>query len=179
MLLAALSCVGLLPGPLLPPPPRCTERAAVWMGRSRAENRVILIDGACPAYRHDVFVVSEPASSLAGNNLMMQRKVTKGRERLAEKLAGTKGSNWNAFIAVQVVLVFDGKKSEPESTSGSDPQVVITSGGDEVGDGKISADEWILEQLNDEMTADSDVQVVTADREVSNCRLPCRSIQSR
>jgi hypothetical protein len=36
-----------------------------------------------------------------GNNLMMQRKVTKGREKLAERLVGIRGAD--------VVIVFDGR----------------------------------------------------------------------
>ena len=41
----------------------------------------------------------------------------------------------------QIVLVFDGKKGEVESSSGSDPEVVVTYGGNEHGDDRISADE--------------------------------------
>jgi hypothetical protein len=94
----------------------------------------------------------------AGNNLMMQRKVTKGRELLTEKLSGIKGG--------KVVLVFDGKKGEAESSSGSDPQVVVTYGGDEHGDARQSADEWIVAALEEATSAASEVQVVTADKEV-------------
>jgi hypothetical protein len=39
-----------------------------------------------------------------GNNLMMQRKVTKGREQLAARLAGISGA--------EVVIVFDGRAGE-------------------------------------------------------------------
>ena len=60
-----------------------------------------------------------------GSNLMSHRKVTKGRTELAAKLAGIKGA--------RTVLVFDGKRGEAASTSGSNPQVVITNGGNEGG----------------------------------------------
>ena len=46
---------------------------------------------------------------------MMQRKVTKGRDELAAKLTGVSGG--------KVVLVFDGKKGEAESSYGADPEV--------------------------------------------------------
>ena len=89
---------------------------------------------------------------------MMQRKVTKGRELLTEKLSGIKGG--------KVVLVFDGKKGEAESSSGSDPQVVVTYGGDENGEARQSADEWSVDALDESTANASEVQVVTADKEV-------------
>jgi len=93
-----------------------------------------------------------------GNNLMMQRKVTKGRENLAEKLSAVKEG------AFQIVLVFDGRKGEAASVVGEHPQVVVTSGGDETtGEGRMSADEYIVEQL---ATVDrrTHAEVVTADK---------------
>ena len=84
---------------------------------------------------------------------MMQRKVTKGRDELAAKLSGIK--------AGQYVLVFDGKKGEAEQEYGEDPFVVITNGGDEQGEGRVTADDWIIAQLDD---VECDVQVVTADK---------------
>ena len=97
---------------------------------------------------------------------MMQRKVTKGRELLTEKLSGIKGG--------KVVLVFDGKKGEAESSSGSDPQVVVTYGGDENGEARQSADEWIVDALEEATANASEVQVVTADKEV-RLAFPARS----
>ncbi|KAL1498929.1 hypothetical protein AB1Y20_013450 [Prymnesium parvum] len=134
--------VGFLHSPMPAAPvasaciPPTSTRAVLSMGRKKPQSRVIYIDG---------------------NNLMMQRKVSKGREVLAEKLSGVKAS--------EVVLVFDGKRGEPDSTTGSNPQVVITSGGDEHGEHRVSADEWIIARLND-VAEDCDVQVVTADREL-------------
>lgn len=91
-----------------------------------------------------------------GNNLMSQRKVTKGREALAEKLSGVRGG--------PCVLVFDGKRGEEASVSaGKDPLVVVTAGGDESdGSGRITADEWIEDEI--ERTNYERVEVVTADR---------------
>lgn len=93
-----------------------------------------------------------------GNNLMMQRKVTKGRENLAEKLGMVKeGQN-------KIVLVFDGRQGEAASEWGDHPEVVVTSGGDETtGEGRMSADEYIVEKLG---TCDprTKLEVVTADK---------------
>mmetsp|Transcript_5195 Transcript_5195/g.13651 ORF Transcript_5195/g.13651 Transcript_5195/m.13651 type:complete len:152 (+) Transcript_5195:2-457(+) len=103
-------------------------------------------------------VIGDRVTFIDGNNLMMQRKVTKGRELLAEKLAGVKGS--------KIVLVFDGKKGEEESSSGIDPEVVVTFGGNEHGDDRVSADEWIIAQLQETVATTGEVQVVTADKEL-------------
>ena len=85
-----------------------------------------------------------------GNNLMMQRKVTKGRENLAEKLSAVKEG------AFQIVLVFDGRKGEAASVVGEHPQVVVTSGGDETtGEGRMSADEYIVEAARHRRQADA------------------------
>ena len=75
---------------------------AVCLPRPRPAERHLLIDG---------------------NNLMAHRKVTKGREALAARLAGIRPA--------RVTLVFDGKRGELPSESGSNPRVVVTSGGDE------------------------------------------------
>lgn len=124
-----------------------------------------------PAVRHDVLRMSgvtpvgtcAPARRLStnrvifvdGNNLMMQKKVTKGRQRLAQKLGGPRSD--------EMVLVFDGKPGEAFQVVGSNPQVVITEGGSEQGDGRVSADEWILEQLA-ELEKGQRAEVVTADK---------------
>lgn len=90
-----------------------------------------------------------------GNNLMSHRKVTKGRDELAAKLAGIRGS--------QVTLVFDGKRGEGASDSGSDPRVVVTRGGnEETGADRETADEWIERAIED--GSHEIVEVVTADR---------------
>ena len=102
-----------------------------------------------------------------GNNLMNQRKVTRGRSELAEKLRGVKvsrarssRSSWRIDHVLvfpplaqvgEVVLVYDGKPGEPASTGGDDPTVVITAGGDESnGVPRVSADDWILDAISRE-----------------------------
>eukprot|EP00316_Scyphosphaera_apsteinii_P022184 CAMPEP_0119329300 /NCGR_PEP_ID=MMETSP1333-20130426/75514_1 /TAXON_ID=418940 /ORGANISM="Scyphosphaera apsteinii, Strain RCC1455" /LENGTH=154 /DNA_ID=CAMNT_0007338383 /DNA_START=65 /DNA_END=529 /DNA_ORIENTATION=- len=90
-----------------------------------------------------------------GNNLMMQRKVTKGRVQLAEKVSGlTRGD---------VFLVFDGKPGEEFQMTGTDPCVVVTAGGVD-GEHRVSADEWIMQQLKQRALREAKVEVVTADR---------------
>ena len=87
---------------------------------------------------------------------MAQRKVTKGREALAEKMAGIRPA--------KVTLVFDGRKGEAESVSGSNPRVVITQGGaEDTGEGRETADEWIERELED-ASREVEIEVVTADR---------------
>jgi len=91
-----------------------------------------------------------------GNNLMAHRKVTKGRDELAAKLAGIRPA--------EVTLVFDGKRGEAESVSVTrDPRVVVTRGGDETGEDRETADDWIARQL-DAASRDVQIEVVTADR---------------
>jgi predicted RNA-binding protein with PIN domain len=92
-----------------------------------------------------------------GNNLMGHRKVTKGREQLAAKISGIRGS--------QVIIVFDGKRGEAATVSGSDPQVVVTAGGDEAtGAERQTADEWIEAVLEEKTSKENVIEVVTADR---------------
>ena len=109
--------------------------AAVRMGRTKMPNdRVTFIDG---------------------DNLMMHRKVTKGREDLTAKLAGIRGG--------RTVIVFDGRKGEVASETGSDPYVVITAGGCEDGSAlRQTADEWIERALDE--APETSIEVVTADR---------------
>ena len=99
---------------------------------------------------------AERVMFIDGNNLMAHRKVTKGREALAAKLAGIK--------PVKVTLVFDGKHGESPSDSGSNPRIVITQGSTD--DGSLereTADEWIERELSC-ASRDCQVEVVTADR---------------
>ena len=92
-----------------------------------------------------------------GNNLMMQRKVTKGREMLAEKLKGIRNA--------KLTLVFDGKPGEDALESGTDPRVVVTAGGNvDDGQGRVTADEWILHELSSIPRREVAIEVVTADR---------------
>jgi len=117
-------------------PGRGSLRAAVepQMGRTYLPgDRVLLIDGT---------------------NLMAHRKVTKGREEMAAKLAGIRGA--------RCVLVFDGRRGEATSTSGNDPQVVVTEGGDEEGNDRVTADDWIEQAIQD--VPETRIEVVTADR---------------
>ena len=108
---------------------------AVCLPRPRPAERHLLIDG---------------------NNLMAHRKVTKGREALAARLAGIRPA--------RVTLVFDGKRGELPSESGSNPRVVVTSGGDEEsGADRETADEWIERQLV-HASRENQLEVVTADR---------------
>lgn len=88
-----------------------------------------------------------------GNNLMATRKVTKGRDALAAKLAGCMGR--------EVVLVFDGKQGEAPSSSGTDPRVVVTAGG-ESGFERETADAWISREIAS--ATQTRVEVVSADR---------------
>ena len=74
-----------------------------------------------------------------GNNLMMQQRVTKGRDNLTRKIAGVKSR--------EVIVVFDGRPGEPESRVGADPEVVVTQGGGEGGGSRMTADFWIDSQL--------------------------------
>ena len=91
-----------------------------------------------------------------GNNLMATRKVTKGRDELAAKLAGIRGYR-------EVVLIFDGRRGEKASSSGSDPRVVITRGAaEDAAASRETADTWIARELASE--AHARVEVVTADR---------------
>ena len=85
-----------------------------------------------------------------GNNLMMQQRVTKGRDNLTRKIAGVKSH--------EVIVVFDGRPGEPESRVGADPEVVVTQGGGEGGGSRMTADFWIDSQLR------AGDEVVTADR---------------
>lgn len=57
--------------------------------------------GATPVRRALGMKSSSRTIYIDGNNLMMQRKVTKGREKLAERLTGIRGAD--------VVIVFDGR----------------------------------------------------------------------
>ena len=94
-----------------------------------------------------------------GDNLMSQRKVTRGREELAAKLTGVRNA--------EVVLVWDGRPGEVESIKGSDPQVVITRGADDAtGIMRERADEWIAREISEGRGAAEfgEVEVVTADR---------------
>jgi hypothetical protein len=119
--------------------PQRAQRAAspCMMPRAPPEERLLFIDG---------------------NNLMAHRKVTKGRDELAAKLAGIRPA--------KVTIVFDGKRGEAESDSGSNPRVVVTRGGEEEsGEDRETADEWIDRALCD-VTADTMVEIVTADREL-------------
>lgn len=86
------------------PLPSCTARAlSPQMGRVYEKgDKVVFIDG---------------------NNLMAHRKVTRGRDELAAKISGIRGA--------RTVLVYDGKRGEAPSLAGSNPQVVVTSGGDD------------------------------------------------
>jgi hypothetical protein len=94
-----------------------------------------------------------------GNNLMMQRKVTKGRDALCGKLADIKKG--------RVVVVFDGKPGEEAKSTEHEGgmRVVVTAGGDaESGASRVTADEWILSDMR---SADSSrIEVVTADKEL-------------
>ena len=90
-----------------------------------------------------------------GNNLMAHRKVTKGRDALSAKLAGIRPQ--------KVTIVFDGKHGEAASESGSNPRIVVTRGGEEGGQDRETADEWIGRQLDD-AAPDASIEVVTADR---------------
>jgi hypothetical protein len=90
---------------------------------------------------------------------MMQRKVTKGREALCSKLAGIKNG--------RIVVVFDGKPGEEfqTSTDGDGIEMVITAGGDtETGVARLSADAWIIEQM--QHAPEPRIEVVTADKEL-------------
>ena len=109
-------------------PPTCMVRAP-------PEERLLLIDG---------------------NNLMAHRKVTKGREALAAKLAGIRPA--------KVTIIFDGKRGESESVSGTNPRIVVTKGGSEdSGEDRETADDWITQALT-EVGGETQVEVVTADR---------------
>lgn len=91
-----------------------------------------------------------------GDNLMAHRKVTKGRDELAAKLAGIRG--------IRAIIVFDGRRGEAASDIGSNPRVVVTYGGeDETGEDRETADEWIGREL-DGVPHRALVEVVTADR---------------
>ena len=109
-----------------------------------------------PPERRDRMQRSRAVIYVDGNNLMAQRKVTKGREALAARLAGVRGA--------EVVLVFDGREGESHVESGHDPRVVVTSGGE--GSERESADEWIVEQLygGTSPSRTTDVSIVTADK---------------
>ena len=93
-----------------------------------------------------------------GRAQMSHRKVTKGREALRDKLGGIRGCS--------TILVFDGRKGEAESSIGTNPQVVITAGGDEeTGEGRETADEWISKTIEaSPARRDLEIEVVTADR---------------
>mmetsp|Transcript_129748 Transcript_129748/g.211271 ORF Transcript_129748/g.211271 Transcript_129748/m.211271 type:complete len:259 (+) Transcript_129748:59-835(+) len=89
-----------------------------WRRKRDETNRVLLIDG---------------------NNLMGQKRVTKGRIPLMERLRNIK--------LHRPVLVWDGAVGEQASVEGTDPMIVITQGADENGNGGKSADEWILNEV--------------------------------
>ena len=100
-----------------------------------------------------------------GNNLMSHRKVTKGRQELAAQLRGVRGA--------KTVIVFDGKRGEAAVSDGTNPQVVVTSGGDEDGAGRETADEWIMRAL--EAGEHSQAEVVTADRTLRSIALRAKA----
>ena len=90
---------------------------------------------------------------------MMQRKVTKGREALCSKLADIQKG--------LVVVVFDGKPGEPATHTELEGgmRMVITAGGDtETGAVRVTADEWILQDMRN--AESSRIEVVTADKEL-------------
>ena len=88
---------------------------------------------------------------------MAHRKVTKGREALAEKMAGIR--------PMKVILVFDGRIGEAPSDSGVNPRVVVTNGGDEeTGEDRETADDWIEREIAECASRDTEIEVVTADR---------------
>ena len=90
---------------------------------------------------------------------MMQRKVTKGREALCGKLSGIKNG--------RIIVVFDGKAGEAfqTTTDGDGIEMVITAGGDsETGAVRLSADAWIIEQM--QQAPEPRIEVVTADKEL-------------
>ena len=109
---------------------------------------------------------SERLLLVDGNNLMGQRKVTKGRDALAAKLAG--------MNVGRCVLVFDGKAGEAAKTRGTDPVIVVTKGGDEFRTGRVTADEWIEKEI--ETASYERVEVVTADRRL---RATCHSLRAK
>ncbi len=112
-------------------------------------------DDVAPPYPRRAPQKTKKLIYVDGNNLMMQRKVTKGRDDLAGRLRGVRGA--------EVVIVFDGRDGEQASEAGDDPRVVVTAGG---GDGyeRVSADEWIMDEVDGLPSRDVDVEVVTADR---------------
>ena len=88
---------------------------------------------------------------------MRQRKVTKGRDELAAKIAGCRQG--------AVVLVWDGREGESETSSGTDPRVVVTRGaGASEGQPRETADQWILRELEVSQQTYARMEVVTADR---------------
>lgn len=90
-----------------------------------------------------------------GDNLVQQRRVN--RERVVERLSTIKERTG------RIVLVFDGRKGEVASVSGTHPEVVVTAGGDEqTGDGRMIADDYIIEQLA-AIDKGIKVEVITAD----------------
>lgn len=111
------------------------------------------------------YAVDDRILLVDGDNLMSHRKVTKGRDELAAKLTGIRG--------MRTVIVFDGRRGEASSTSGSDPQVVVTSGGDDEGVDRETADDWI-ERAIDEATQ-SRIEVVTADRRLREIAHSCKA----
>lgn len=109
---------------------------------------------ACGAGRQ--YTPADRITFIDGNNLMTQRKVTKGRDELAAKIAGCRQG--------QMVLVFDGREGEAESASdGADPRVVITRGSAE-GKPRETADEWIIREIGIAQESYARIECVTADR---------------
>lgn len=126
---AALSCAALAPPPAARAPP------PVMMGR--------------------VYTPADRITYIDGNNLMNQRKVTKGRDELAAKITGCRQG--------KMVLVFDGREGEAPTSGGSDPQVVVTRGETE-GTHRETADQWIVRELSAAQEKYARIEVVTADR---------------
>ena len=90
---------------------------------------------------------------------MAHRKVTKGREELSGKLAGIRGT--------RTVIVFDGKRGETASSDGNDPEVVVTSGGDE---GMVPP--IVLHRAHNSKTANSHLCVCDRTQRDQAARLP-------
>ena len=135
--LHALALALLLPGP--PRTPAVRRHGAVVMRKLTSTKALRFED---PDRRTRTFV--------DGNNLMMQQRVTKGRENLTRKISGVKSR--------EVILVFDGRAGEAFERAGADPEVVVTAGGGDGGGTRMTADEWIDSQMR------AGDEVVTADR---------------
>lgn len=127
----------------------CTAWSALPVTRSAVQLRASTVQCMVRAQ------AAERVLYIDGNNLMAHRKVTKGREELAAKLAGIRPA--------KATIVFDGRLGEEESETGSNPRVVITQGGSEDGVDRETADDWIERELAG-ASRDKQIEVVTADR---------------